>query len=323
MEKLQTVLFSLAKATSEAWSHAGRAYNAENCTNRFASQLKYAGLAAVHPGLYSQWFDAVSEPAFMSQVAVSPRLPLKPLRVYLSSSWSAKKRVKVILDSRRFVLSQRLLCAAASSPADVRLAQLSLPHVGALDIVLHSNERFRKEGELAISLSCETLGGELAQASFAFEERARGIWLLRIGCVQGNRAGGCELTKIPAKELHGLRPKALLLFCLRELAAALELEEVFGAGDKIQAHCRKHAIHLPWVHRLSFDYDSFWLESGGKPQPDCWFSLGLETPRKAKTEIKPNKRPQYARRYALMDDLSRQVWQSLDVRPRPADMPAA
>lgn len=322
MQTLQTVLSSLARATSEAWRHAGRAYHEENCANRFASQLKYAGLATVHPGLYSQWFDAVSEPAFMGQVAVSPRLPLKPLRVYLSSSWSARQRIKVILDSRRFVLGHRLLCAAASSPADVRLARLSLPHIGALDIVLHSNERFRKEGELAISLSCETLGGELAQASFAFEERTPGAWLLRIGCVQGNRAGGCELTKVLAKELHGLRPKALLLFCLRELAAALELE-VLGAGDKIQAHCRKHAIHLPWVHRLSFDYDSFWLESGGKPQLDGWFSLGLETPRRSRAEIKPNKRPEYARRYALMDDLSQQVWQSLDVRPRPADMPAA
>ena len=77
-------------------------------------------------------------------------------------------------------------------------------------------------------------------------------------------------------------------------------------GNAIQMSNAKHMIRVPW-NRISFNYDGMWAEADGRPAEDGWFELPLREVRRTREEIKPNKRPLYARRYALFDQLQAAV----------------
>jgi hypothetical protein len=128
-----------------------------------------------------------------------------------------------------------------------------------------------------------------------------------VGCVQGSHQGQEGLVNALGKAMHGLRPKALVLFAAQEAGHALGVREMFGAGNLIQVHRRKHLVHIPLAHDLTFDYDAFWEEMGGLPAFDGWFYLPRRSRRRTRDEIKPNKRGQYQKRYALEEAIAGQI----------------
>jgi uncharacterized protein VirK/YbjX len=169
------------------------------------------------------------------------------------------------------------------------------------------DEKFRKEGELVLSFKCDELGGVITASSFSFEEKEPGKWVCRIGCVQGYRRNDDNSCKAAQKLLHGLRPKSLIVFVIQELSRQLGIIAVHGAGDTIQSYRRKHFIHLPSRHAILFDYNAIWRESGGKADSEGWYELPLMPQRRNIAEVKANKRPQYLRRYSMLDDLSLKI----------------
>ncbi|MCE1229805.1 MAG: VirK/YbjX family protein [Firmicutes bacterium] len=271
--------------------------------------LRWTLIAAAHPKAALRWFAAMESQALEPFAEANPLLPLKPLRVYLSSRWGLKKRAKVMEETYQYAhwkggpVRKALLKADAEG---VRLAQWSLGENGEAELRLGFDNRFRKEGEFAVSLWCPALGGRIASASFALEWREIGLTML-VGCVQGIPETESGLMKGLQKAMHGLRPKALVIFAAQELGRSLGIREILGAGNAIQVHRHKHLIHLDWAHDLSFDYDGLWSEMGGTPVEEGWFHLPRKAKRRTRDEIKPNKRSQYAKRYALMDELAMQI----------------
>ncbi|MDM7255159.1 MAG: DUF535 family protein, partial [Paracoccus sp. (in: a-proteobacteria)] len=51
------------------------------------------------------------------------------------------------------------------------------------------------------------------------------------------------------------------------------------------------------------DYDVIWRERDGVPEDDAFFRLPLIAQRRSPSEIKPNKRALYSRRYTFLDAL--------------------
>ncbi len=303
---------SIGQAGSQAWKLATQAYRHDPLPYRIKQKLRWSMAASISPWKANTWFEQLDFPSLGPFAEANPRLAFKPMRVYLSTRWDRTRRTKVILDTYRMIrMRGGMLRNALLSTAPPAIAQIDLGELGMAEVVLGSDLRFRKEGELTAILRCPGPIGDLATITFAFERCEDSTWICYIGCVQGSREGDSEIIKSVSKAMHGLRPKALMLFVGQEIARALGVAQLLGVGNTIQVHRRKHAIHIPFLHGLSFDYDALWTEANGTPAPEGWFNLPLEAPRRSRGEMKPNKRSMYTKRYAMMDLISTQIRQSL------------
>jgi len=300
-------------AARRAWVHSAEVYRTEGLLRRVKQNLRWAVIAAARPVEALGWFSRMESRDLQPFAEANPLLLFKPLRVYLSSRWGQVRRTKVMRETYSFVLwrggaiREALLQQEGEGAV---LATFDLGELGPAELRLGFDNRFRKEGEFAVTLQCPEQGGRISSLSFALEWRPEGL-VMYAGCVQGRSEGEGGFMKALQKAMHGLRPKALVVFAAQEIARGLGARELLGAGNSIQVHRRKHLIHLSWVHELTFDYDAFWEELGGHPALDGWFYLPRKARRRTREEVKPNKRTMYARRYALMDDLSTQIRASL------------
>ncbi|HJW72424.1 MAG TPA: DUF535 family protein [Geothrix sp.] len=296
-------------AARQAWALSAQAYKHDSLMRRMKQNLRWALAAAARPDAALKWFALMQTQGLQPFANANPLLAFKPMRVYLSARWRQKQRTKVMRDTYGFILwkggaiRQALLQQEGEG---VQLAAFPLGELGIGEVHLGFDNRFRKEGEFTVSLHCPQRGGRVSALSFALEWRQDGL-VMYAGCVQGRNEGDEALMKALGKAMHGLRPKALVVFAAQELSRAIGVREFLGAGNTIQVHRRKHFIHLDWAHALTFDYDAFWTELGGHKATDGWFYLQRKARRRTRDEIKPNKRGMYAKRYAMMDDIAMQI----------------
>jgi uncharacterized protein VirK/YbjX len=183
---------------------------------------------------------------------------------------------------------------------------------GTIRFALASDDRFRREGEWTLRVFCDQIGGELCSIAFAVEE-VDGQWVAYAGAIQGGSGANEATIKASAKAMHGVRAKAMAIFALQEVVSTLGFARLLGAGNSIQMSNAKHMIRVPW-NKISFNYDGMWAEADGKPAAEGWFELPLREVRRTREEIKANKRPLYARRYALFDQLQEAVAKGLGSR---------
>jgi hypothetical protein len=295
-------------AAIDGWQHASQAFAGESKRYQRKQQWKSAFHAFNNPQFASKWFEFLKSPDFLIITQHRPQLYLKPFRVYMSIKWTKKQKIKVILDTYRFIMNRGgTFMKVITSNADIEVVRFRINDDIEGVLTLGYDYKYRKEGELVFSFDCEQLGGIIASAAFSFEEKEEGSWVCRIGCVQGHQKNTTYSSKAAQKLLHGLRPKSLIVITVQEFSRQLGLTAVYGAGDAIQAYRRKHAIHIPWLHSIQFDYNEFWTESGGQPSDDGWYELPLTPIRKDMSEIKSHKRAYYTRRYSLLDDLSQKI----------------
>jgi uncharacterized protein VirK/YbjX len=290
------------KAFRKAWRLGHRAYGQERPLRRLKQKVRWSLLAAAWHEPALAWFARIETGDLRPFAARNPMLCFKPMRAYLSARWGRTRRATALSDAYAFALAKGgAMEAALLRPEGACLATLPGGSLGSVEVRLGTEYRLRKEGEWALSL--QRPGEAVPLMSMAFGVlRSEGGWAFHVGAVQG-REEAAEDIRTLTKALHGLRPKALLPMVLQTMAAELGVARILAAGNAIQVHRKKHAIHLPFVHRLSFDYDGLWAELGASPAEGGWFALPLRTPRREREEIKPNKRTQYARRYALLDEL--------------------
>ena len=168
--------------------------------------------------------------------------------------------------------------------------------------------RCRKEGEIVISLSDDQTNERLVFAAFAVEID-RGQYICRIGCVQSLPVK--KQLKTLQKILYGVRPKSFLIFSLQELCKQWHCSKILAVSDKLHSYRQQHFIFLPMFHKINFDYDKFWIETGGKLRNDDWFCIPSEYKRKDFKEIKSQKRSMYRKRYTLLDNVVRQIKDNL------------
>jgi len=223
----------------------------------------------------------------------------------MSIKWTNAQKIKVIQDSYKLLMCNReVFKQVIAQSGGLELVRFKLNEISDGILTLGYDERFRKEGELVCTFSSNELGGKLVAGAFSFEQLEGDKWVCRIGCVQGYSNDFDNSFKLAQKQMHGLRPKSLIVFAIQELARQMGCVEIYGAGDSIQAYRRKHLIHLPWRHSIQFDYNAIWKESEGEPAEEGWYKLPLIPARKSYDQIKPNKRSLYNKRFALLESIS-------------------
>lgn len=299
-----------------AWSltrqiHAHRAWNsiATKCVGRAFTAL------ATHRS-FSAWVAFLLRPENRPFAEANPMLWHRTLLGYLSTRWDGAKKVKVLTDSYRFAQAHPgplLDCLLGRKNVGFTFAEVPLgEESGTIRFALASDDRFRREGEWTLRVFCDQIGGELCSIAFSVEE-IDGKWVAYAGAIQGGSGANEATIKASAKAMHGVRAKAMAIFALQEVVSTLGFGRLLGAGNSIQMSNAKHMIHVPW-NKISFNYDGMWAEADGQPAEDGWFELPLREVRRTREEIKANKRPLYARRYALFDQLQEAVAKGLSGR---------
>lgn len=294
------------QVSRRAWDWSIQAYEDKpEARRKFKRHLRWSATAAVREAASSDWFSFLDSPEIRPFVEANPRLAFRPMGSYVSSKWGWARRAKVIRETYEFIHAQGgLLAKAMADPAGMVLVRLPIGRGEEARVWLGFHSQFRKEGEISAFFELGSLEDSIS--SFALSlERFPGLgWTCYLGSLQGRKGGDEEAIKAATKALHGLRPKVLMLFLAQEIARALRVRELLGVGNDIQVF--RSRILGP-RKKILFDYDAFWLEAGGSAAAEGWFSLPLKTHRRSDDEIKPNKRSLYAKRYALMAEISRQV----------------
>jgi uncharacterized protein len=276
---------------------ASRRVEAPDRAASLRSRAKFLVRAWARPGLTRFWLSRLTQADVAPLWALRPRLATKLQRPYVSSEWGAAERFAALLG--HYDLLPRLLSAGA----------LEVVYAGGLDLVhLHNTatgrtlalrlfyqDQFEKEGELTLAVVDTATELSLAGLTFCLA-RNEGRPLAIIGGVQANpdpRVRG--LIHDVAKELHGLRPKALALWALQQLAVAWDLKELQGVCDAQHIYRHRHKRRA-----IAASYDEFWRESDGRQLPGGGWTLPLQPRVRSREELKASRRKQHERRYALL-----------------------
>jgi uncharacterized protein VirK/YbjX len=299
------------KAAREAWHWSRRVYLVRpHSLKVFQRHLRWATAAALRPQAALDWFAFYDAPEMQGYLKTNPRLVFRALTSYMSVRWGLARRIKVIQDTYLFIARRGgFLAEAMRRPEGLTLATLDLDRGLRGRIRIGGDAQFRKEGEISVFLELEGVAGPVTGMAFSLEEEAG--WSALIGGFQGRKGGDEATIKLATKAMHGLRPKNLMVFLAQELAQALGLEGLQGVGNAVQVYRSRMNNPLVPVRNIRFDFDDLWTEVGGVRREDGWFTLPTATPRRAPGDIKPNKRSMYAKRYAFLDQLVRQIRENL------------
>lgn len=296
-----------------AWKMTQHVHRSRNWQSRQVKSIGATLSALLQAETLRAWIEFLQKPENLPFTQANPFLCLRTLRGYISTQWKNPKKLKVLTDSFKFAKIKRgpLYEALVIKMEDqVTLAEVPLgDNLGNIKFTVCSHYRFRREGEWTLSVHCDKIGGELCSIAFSVEE-VNGQWTAYAGAIQGGLGANEETIKASWKAMHGVRAKAMAIFALQEVISALGISRLLGAGNSIQMSSGKHMISVSW-NKISFNYDQMWQEADGKPVEEGWFELPLREIRRSREEIKTNKRALYARRYALFDQLSAAVTQSL------------
>lgn len=269
-------------------------------------------LVLFQPQFAEKWFKILHSEFFKPILPHRPRLYLKPFRVYMSINWKKKQRLKVIMDSYRFISQEKSeLMRFVTASAPVTLSKFKLKDGETGKIQIWYENKFRKEGEFVLSLVLPHWGEPVFFGAIGFESLEKENYIGRIGCVQGNQYLDKKVEKIAQKLMFGLRPKSLILFAIQEFMSNLGIKKLYAVSQKIQVYRKRHLIFLPRFHEIDFDYNQFWKESGGQPAENGWYILPVATPRKKIKEIPSKKRSEYRKRYKMMDEIALEIKEKL------------
>ena len=240
-----------------------------------------------------------SHPVFQDLLQAYPRLVHKVYRHYLSKSLSCRQRVALLVDHYRFILQQgwgKLMVDAAHEA--VLLG--SLPGKAGSLYHLHLSSLFRmdREGEMVLQL---THGDDLLYTVvftfFGCRTRAPMEVGVRIGCIQGPKGEeGLRRVREATRDLHGMRPKFLMLRLVRQLAWEHGCRSMILVGNDnrtVHHSARKNG-------RLLADYNGFWQELGAQARRDGDFELPCENlPPLMLDDIASKKRSEARKRHEL------------------------
>lgn len=266
--------------------------------------LKFSVRLLCAPRLHRQWAAYLgASPQRQAWAQAQPALLWKLQRPYAVASSSARHTLQRLMDHYDWLEARwpAQVLDALRGGLPVTLASVDLPEGIRYHLRLSCEERFAKEGELALSLLREAQ--PLATLVFSVGRTEAG-WSLHIGCVQGPSGGdaGREAVRHATKELEGLRPKQCVLQALYGIAALHDVHTVTGVsneGHVYQGQRRREG-------RVQSDYDGFWTELGGVPNGE-WFVLPSEWHVKPIEEVPSRKRAQYRRRREIEQALAHQV----------------
>jgi uncharacterized protein VirK/YbjX len=269
--------------------------------------LKLSLRAVLHRQATYQWLQLLnSHPLFADLAMARPRLIYKIYRPYFSNTMHCAQRVDLLRQHYRFIFRQGL------GPLTVQAARGAVPLGGVegksgarYEVRLRAIEPMEREGELVLQLVRDE--DLIYSCAFSFLPGERGM-VLGIGCMQGPRGEhGLQLIKDATRELHGMRPKNMMVKLLSRIGhdhGCAELRLVGNANRVVCGATRQGKVHA--------DYDALWQEMEALPRADGDYRLAcapIAEPDLA--EIASKKRSEVRKRHETLMALSTAIAASL------------
>jgi uncharacterized protein VirK/YbjX len=283
------------------WIAAGRILSYRSA-GRLQQRLKFYLRALAQPRLTHAWLARLIQPDLAPLWVAHPRLATKLQRPYLCCAWTPLERFGALM-GHYDALHRFFSPEARAAIYHEGLGLVRLVHAGSgrkLEARLIYQDQFEKEGELTLAIHDVATGLTLAGLTFSIVHHA-GQRVIIVGGLQASPDPRMrEIIHDVAKECHGLRPKALALWCLQELAAVWQISQIQAMGD--EQHIYRHAHKR---REFAASYDEFWTESDGQRQPGngSW-ELPLQLRTRSREELKASRRKAHERRYAMLGALS-------------------
>ena len=277
---------------------------------RIKDKVKYCMRGLARPFATKEWFECLHQPDLLELVRSHPLILSKLQRPYLYRGLTIGEQLQFLKEHYTFMLR--------TFPVEVRskiysrtgtpLAKIILPDVGGYNLFLFYGDMFQKEGELTLVLSNEQTGGRLFALTFTIINEKPDSREIFIGGLQGfRRTTDKEEVVLLTRAMHGLRPKALLLFSLQQLAIDWDVKSIRAVSDRRSIYTD---FRLKKKNVLA-SYDEFWTDSQGVLGQDGLFILPPLFVARDISEIKPAKRSLYRRRYDMLGTLGIQISSSL------------
>lgn len=276
--------------------------------SRFAAALKLHVRALTAPRLTRGWLELLnSHPALRELAEAQPRLVHKIYRPWLSKRLCQRRRVDALGNHYRFIVQQGLGDAVVQAArGGLQLASFTGKSGANYTIELRAVVPMEREGELVLQLMYQ--GHVVYSLAFSFMQEGT-LRQVGIGCVQGgHNSVGLELAREATRDLHGMRPKNLLVRLASQLGHACGCSHLVMVGNHNRTVCAKSIRK----GKVKADYDSLWQELGASQRPDGDWQMGcapLQAP--DMQEIPSKKRAEMRRRHDLMTQVNFAVLSSL------------
>jgi uncharacterized protein VirK/YbjX len=253
--------------------------------------LKLKVRSMVHRAHTRRWLQLLnSHPAFSEYVQNWPRFLYKIYRPYLTNTLGMDARLAALASHYQFVFQRGLgPIVAEASHAGLTLASCEGKGGARYQVRLRAVGTLEREGDLALQL-CQD-GMLLYSVAFTFAWRGEGM-AVSIGCIQGARGEGTlDAIRAATRDLHGVRPKQLLVTLVRELGYA------FGCRRLYLVSNANRVVHSALRQgRVRADYDQLWQELGATALPDGDYVLPCAPLAPLELEDIPSKKRSEARK---------------------------
>lgn len=277
--------------------------------------LKLGARSLAHREQTRRWLGLLnSHPAFSELVRHCPRLVHKIYRPYLTNTLRCEDRLQVLASHYRFIFRRNLgATVVQASRAGVWLGSATGKTGTVYALHLHAVGTLEREGELVLQLSAD--GALLYSVAFTFSTSA-GSAAVSIGCIQGPKTGdGLTAIRHATRELHGLRPKQLLVTLVRHLGHQLGCTQLrlVGNDNRVVRNAMRKG-------RVAADYDTLWGELGAARLNDGDFLMAcgpLQMP--DMEQVQSKKRSEVRKRHELITGLLQSAALRLGVPAEPED----
>jgi uncharacterized protein VirK/YbjX len=265
-------------------------------------RFKFLVRGLIYGAWMAPWCEFLELPGMRPFAAKHGRLYLKIQWLYLNDKYRPGKRLEIVRNHYQFVLDRfpKELLSRLTSAEFLHLAYWTVPDLGRFSLRLSHENNFAQEGEMVLDLCHEDSKRPCALLCFSIS----GLSEISIGCLQGGKpvAGDEEisskdLTIALTRGMHGLRPKNLLLFALRQLAAIWAISGLRAVSTERHINAKE----------FQADYNTFWEEAGGALSADGMYDLSSSFGFRDLQEIKSKKRAMYRHRYRFLETLGQEI----------------
>jgi len=279
--------------------------------------LKLRVRSWAHPKATQAWLELLnSHPAFADYVSRSPRMLYKIYRPYMTLHLPIHARLAVLGAHYRFMFDRgldQLVASAASRP--LPLAAVEGRDGARYDVALQAIGLLEREGELVLQLREEAVPAY--SVAFTFAQRD-GKFVVNIGCIQGKAHDGArEAIRTATRQLHGARPKQLLVAVIRCLGHALgchDMRLASNANRVVRSAIRNGTVHA--------DYDQLWTDMGAARLADGDYHRPCQPLCPPDFDAAPSKkRAELRRRHLMLDAICSTVAAQFGCGATPSALP--
>ncbi len=257
---------------------------------RAVMAAKYLVRAASLPLRHRRYLAFLdSHPLLRACVACDPRLQERHLHRFIHRGWHRATRLRGVQNHYRLLLQRwpEALFESVYARGRATLGELMLKDGSTLSLCLRPPIFMGCEGELAIEL-----GDADGRTLYRLVVTLLDEHTMAIGCLQGpDGAESRDRVRVLTRQMHGMRPKQLLLVLAYALAGQCGVRHILGISNDA------HPLH--GRSRFMADYDAYWREQGGCSTGDGWFVLPETLHHRAEGEVESKHRAAFRRRAEL------------------------